>query len=210
MEKTCAGKREHAPGTKPRTFLSESVVPHQHQQTGGLLLLRRAGWEPAVGPNTLQPGWRSQLCDLAGLIRAGGFKRRWTGQMVVMEATRRFSHAAFITSNVNVWATCPTCVFSGGPPSSPGTALVEPRGLGTSPPPPTRSPNVLTEKVLMVPASSPSQTNLALRLVSRSSSSRGGFTNTTYGMNSSEYTRFSFCRGGGGGRRRKGEEEEAP
>lgn len=80
------------------------------------------------------------------------------------------------------------------------------------PPLPTCNPNVLTEKVLMVPASSPSQPNLALRRVRRSSSSRGGFTNTTYGMNSSECTRFSFCRGGGGRRRkrRKEEEEEAP
>lgn len=42
--------------------------------------------------------------------------------------------------------------------------------------------------------------NFARRLVSRSSSMRGGFTNTTYGMNSSEYTRFIFC---------EGEEEEA-
>lgn len=66
-----------------------------------------------------------------------------------------------------------------------------------------RVPNVLTEKILAVLASSPSPMNFALRLVRRSSSRRGGFTNTTYGMNSSEYTRFIFCRGGGGRRRKR-------
>lgn len=55
-------------------------------------------------------------------------------------------------------------------------------------------PNVLTEKVLTAPASSSLQMNLALLLVRRSSPRRGGFTNTTYGMNSSEHTRFMFCR----------------
>lgn len=41
----------------------------------------------------------------------------------------------------------------------------------------------LTEKIL-TELSSSSQMNLALRLVRRSSSIRGGFTNTTYGLNS--------------------------
>lgn len=50
-----------------------------------------------------------------------------------------------------------------------------------------------TEKVLTDLFSSSSQMNLALRLVRRSSSIRGGFTNTTYGLNSDVYTRFIFC-----------------
>lgn len=53
----------------------------------------------------------------------------------------------------------------------------------------------LTEKVPAAPSSSWSQMSFARRLVSRSSSMRGGVTNTTYGMNSSEYTRFIFCGG---------------
>lgn len=66
----------------------------------------------------------------------------------------------------------------------------------------TRTPNVLTEKILTAPVSSSSQMNFALLLVRRSSSRRGGFTNTTYGMNSSEDTCFIFCRAEeeGGGR----------
>lgn len=51
----------------------------------------------------------------------------------------------------------------------------------------------LTEKSLTWLVSSSSQTNLALRLVRRSSSMRGGLTNTTYGLNSDVYTRFIFC-----------------
>lgn len=42
----------------------------------------------------------------------------------------------------------------------------------------------LTEKILTELLSSLLQMNLALRLVRRSSSIRGGFTNTTYGLNS--------------------------
>lgn len=51
----------------------------------------------------------------------------------------------------------------------------------------------LTEKILTWLISSSSQTNLALCLVRRSSSMRGGLTNTTYGLNSDVYTRFIFC-----------------
>lgn len=67
------------------------------------------------------------------------------------------------------------------------------------------NPSVLTEKIrtVLASSSSSSQMNFALRLVRRSSSRRGGFTNTTYGMNSSEYTHFIFYRveeeGGGRG-----------
>lgn len=54
----------------------------------------------------------------------------------------------------------------------------------------------LTEKILTEFLSSSSQMNLALRLVRRSSSIRGGFTNTTYGLNSDVYTCFIFCGDG--------------
>lgn len=53
----------------------------------------------------------------------------------------------------------------------------------------------LTEKILTELLSSLLQRNLALRLVSRSSSIRGGFTNTTYGLNSGVHKRWSFCEG---------------
>lgn len=53
----------------------------------------------------------------------------------------------------------------------------------------------LTEKILTEFLSSSPQMNLALRLVRRSSSMRGGFTNTTYGLNSDVYTCFIFCSG---------------
>lgn len=51
----------------------------------------------------------------------------------------------------------------------------------------------LTEKILTEFLFSSSQMNLALRLVRRSSSIRGGFTNTTYGLNSNVYTCLIFC-----------------
>lgn len=54
----------------------------------------------------------------------------------------------------------------------------------------------LTEKILTEFLSSSSQMNLALRLVRRSSSICGGFTNTTYGLNSDLYTCFIFWGGG--------------
>lgn len=53
-------------------------------------------------------------------------------------------------------------------------------------------PASLTEKDLADFLSSSSQMNLARRLVSRSSSIRGGFTNTTYGFNSYVYTCLIF------------------
>lgn len=47
----------------------------------------------------------------------------------------------------------------------------------------------LTEKILTELLSSTPQINLALRLVMRSSSIRGGFTNNTYGWNSDVHRR---------------------
>lgn len=100
----------------------------------------------------------------------------------------------FITSNDNKSHLCALWGPSGAHPA----ALELPLHPHTF----TGVPNVLTEKILTVLASSSSQMNFALRLVRRSSSRGGGFTNTTYGMNSSEYTRFIFCRAEeeGGGR----------
>lgn len=86
-------------------------------------------------------------------------------------------------------------MLSGGPSGAHPAALELPLSC-------KRVPKVLTEKIRTVLVSPSPQMNFALRLVRRSSSRRGGFTNTTYGMNSNEDTRFSFCRAE--------EEEEAP
>lgn len=121
----------------------------------------------------------------------------------MIKATQRFSHTDspfffFFSFLSHQMTTSPTCVLSGGHQAP----TQQPWNCPCTPTPSQASLNVLTEKILTVLASSSSQMNFALRLVRRSSSRGGGFTNTTYGMNSSEYTRFIFCRAEeeGGGR----------